>query len=248
MWSSVMNFLDVHSNVGQLVRDRPARARVFERLGIDYCCGGKRPLDEVCRDRGLDLDRVLDELAGEDGRALAAEPVDWSAAPMSELADHIEATHHAYLRRELPRLDGLMEKVVAAHAARHAELWDLLAVFRGLKRELESHMLKEELVLFPMVRQLQQATERPRFHCGSVANPIAVMEHEHDSAGVALARLRALTGGYAAPADACHTYRALLDGLAELEADLHLHIHKENNILFPRAHEAEAALATGSGN
>jgi regulator of cell morphogenesis and NO signaling len=242
-----MNVLDPHSTVGQLVRERPALARVFERFGIDYCCGGKRPLDQACQERGLEVGLVLDELAGQDVDAPAAEEVDWSAAPMSELADHIEATHHAFLRRELPRLEGLLEKVVAAHGPRHPELRDLRAVFAGLKSELEGHMLKEERVLFPMVRQLQRATARPRFHCGSVANPIAVMEHEHDDAGTALAWLRARTGGYTPPADACNTYRALLGGLAELEADLHLHIHEENNILFPRARDAEAALSGAAG-
>jgi regulator of cell morphogenesis and NO signaling len=238
-----MNVLDAQATVGQLVRERPSRARVFERFGIDYCCGGKRPLDEACRKEGLDLGLVLDALADPDPNPLGSEAVDWSAVPMGELADHIEATHHVYLRHELPRLAGLLEKVVAAHGRNHHELWDVRVVFAGLKAELEEHMLKEERVLFPMVRQLERATTLPRFHCGSVGNPIVVMEHEHDAAGAALASLRTLTDGYTPPAGACNTYRALFDGLASLEADLHLHIHKENNILFPRARDAEAALA-----
>lgn len=242
-----MNVLDTQAAVGQLVRERPARARVFERFGIDYCCGGRRPLDQACRERQLDLGLVLDALNELDPHAHGADAADWSTAPMGELADHIEATHHAYLRRELPRLAGLLEKVVAAHGDRHPELWDVRMVFAGLKAELENHMLKEERILFPMVRQLERAATLPRFHCGSVGNPIVVMEHEHDAAGAALASLRSLTDGYTPPAGACNTYRALLDGLAELEADLHLHIHKENNILFPRARDAEAALALGSG-
>jgi regulator of cell morphogenesis and NO signaling len=235
-----MTTLDGQATVGQLVRERPSRARVFERLGIDYCCGGKTPLDRACRAGGLDLARVLRELADEDARP-EADPVDWSTATLGALADHIEATHHAYLRRELPRLERLAEKVAAAHGARHPELLDVLAVFSALKSELESHMLKEEWALFPMVRLLDGATAPPRSPCGSVADPIAAMEHEHDDAGAALARLRSLTGGYTPPAGACNTYRALLDGLADLEADLHLHVHKENNILFPKARDAEAA-------
>lgn len=242
-----MNPLDAQSTVGQLVRERPNRARVFERLGIDYCCGGKLPLDDACRAKGLDLNRVLSELAGADGRASETDTEDWSTAPMSELADHIETVHHEYLRRELPRLERLVEKVDAAHGARHHELRELRTVYAGLKAELEEHMMKEERVLFPMIRHLEQATTLPRFHCGSVGNPIAVMEHEHDSAGAALASLRKLTGDYTPPADACNTFRAMLAGLAELESDLHLHVHKENNILFPRARDAEAALALSAG-
>jgi regulator of cell morphogenesis and NO signaling len=234
--------LDEQATVGQLVRERPARARVFERLGIDYCCGGKTPLDRACRAVGIDLARILRDLAEEDARP-EADPVDWSTAPMAALADHIEATHHAFLRRELPRLERLAEKVAAAHGARHPELLEVRAVFSGLKSELEVHMLKEEWVLFPMVSQLDGATAPPRFPCGGVAYPIATMEHEHGDAGAALERLRGLTGGYTPPAGACNSYRALLDGLADLEADLHLHVHKENNILFPKARDAEAALS-----
>lgn len=237
-----MTTLDEKVTVGELVRERPARARVFERLGIDYCCGGKMPLERACRAGGLDLARVLRELAEEDARP-EVDPVDWSTTTMGALADHIEATHHAFLRRELPRLEHLAEKVTAAHADRHPELREVRAVLSGLKVEMESHMLKEERVLFPMVRLLDGATAPPQFPCGSVAYPIAAMEHEHDDAGAALARLRSLTGGYTPPADACNSYHALLDGLADLEADLHLHVHKENNILFPRACDAEAALA-----
>jgi regulator of cell morphogenesis and NO signaling len=243
-----MNALDAQTTVGELVRDRPSRARVFERFGIDYCCGGKTPLDRACRQSGLDPDQILRELADQDVDAREPEAVDWSTAPMHALADHIEDVHHGLLRRELPRLEHLAEKVAAAHGAGHPELLDVRATFAGLKTELEQHMFKEERVLFPMIRLLDGATELPRFHCGSLVFPIAAMEHEHDDAGAALSRLRALTGGYAPPPDACNSYRALLDGLAEMEADLHLHVHKENNILFPRAREAEAALATRIGH
>jgi regulator of cell morphogenesis and NO signaling len=227
------------TSVGELVAQRPGRARVFERLGIDYCCGGKTSLDQACREKGLDVAIVLGELeaidAGHDG-------FDASSATMAELVDHIVERHHGYLYRELPRLAVVADQVKAAHGANHPELYELREVLDSLKEELTFHMLKEEKILFPILKQLETANEMPQFHCGCVGNPIAVMEHEHADTGAALARLHTLTSGYAPPADACPTYRALLDGLAELEADLHRHIHEENNILFPRARVAEEAL------
>lgn len=229
--------------VGELVARRPASARVLERHGLDYCCGGKRPLAQACAERGLPVAELLAEIDREEATAPAGPQADVSGATLSELIDDIVGSHHAFLRRELPRLTELIERTVAAHAGRHPDLCELQRVFLGLRTELELHMRKEEEVLFPMLRTIEAASTRPAFHCGSLANPIRVMEDEHDRAGEALASMRRLTEGYAPPADACHTYRAALTGLAELEADLHRHIHKENNILFPRALEAEARLA-----
>jgi regulator of cell morphogenesis and NO signaling len=163
---------------------------------------------------------------------------------MVEMIDHIVATHHAYLRRELPRLTALAGLVFGAHGSRHPELKELCGIFDSLREELLLHMLKEEKVLFPIIARLEGASEIPQFHCGSVMNPIRAMEHEHDDAGAALARLREIAGGYIPPADACPSYRALLEGLAELERDLHLHIHEENNVLFPRARAAEDPLSS----
>jgi regulator of cell morphogenesis and NO signaling len=237
--------------VGRLVAEDPRRARLFERLGIDYCCGGRAPLGRACRAKGLDVAAVLRELeAGEDEAEPRYDehgPFDGSTATMGEVIGHIVATHHAYLYRELPRLADLAGRVVNAHGNRHPELRELRDVFESLGDELRSHMVKEEQVLFPIIARLEAAIEMPGLRCGGVGNPIRVMEHEHDDAGAALARLRALTDGYTPPADACPTYRALLDGLAELEADLHLHIHEENNILFPRARAADDALHAAAG-
>jgi len=242
----IANGVDPNTRVGELVAQRPGRSRVFERLGIDYCCGGKTPLDRACREKGLDVDNVLREIAVSDDETHEEDRIDWNQVPMGDLADHIVGVHHGYLRRELPRLAALMEKLVAAHGTRHPELTEVRDTVLSLKDELDSHMLKEEMVLFPIVKQLQTATSMPSFHCGSVNNPIFVMMHEHEDTGNALARLRSLTHGYQAPADACETYRATLAGLAALEADLHSHIHKENEILFPRARAAEAALCAGA--
>jgi regulator of cell morphogenesis and NO signaling len=226
------------ATVGQLVAERPARARVFERFGIDYCCGGKKPLTQACHEKGVDVNAVMQELSQADARP-SAEERDWSKASLTELADHIEATHHQYLKAELPRLASLTQKVASVHGQRHPELIEVFQIFAEFKQELDAHLMKEEQILFPMIRQLEASAEPVQFHCGSIQNPIRVMVMEHDSAGDALQRMRELTQDYAVPADACNTYRAMLDALTQLEADMHQHVHKENNILFPRAVEAE---------
>ena len=157
------------------------------------------------------------------------------------LVDHIETTHHRYLWDELPRVTALVDKIVSVHGERHPELTEIATCFAEVRADLEPHMAKEERVLFPMIRQLATASEVPTFHCGSLRNPIAVMLSEHDAVGDLLARLRLLTDGYTPPADGCATYVACFSAMAELEADTHLHIHKENNVLFPLVVRLEAA-------
>lgn len=233
--------------VGEIVSERTSRSRVFEQFGIDYCCGGSVTLDEACRKSDVDIDDVCTALDEQHPASGDADEPDWSTLSLSDLADDIVARHHTLLRAELPRLGGLIDRVLDAHGANHPELKDLRDIFAALQNELYSHMMKEERALFPIVKQLEQARSQGlksiQFHCGSVNNPIQVMEHEHDSAGAALRRMRELTSGFQPPGDACTTYRALLSGLQELEADLHLHIHKENNILFPGAARLEGELA-----
>jgi regulator of cell morphogenesis and NO signaling len=225
--------------VGQLVVERPGRARVFEKLGIDYCCGGQKPLSEVCQAKGLDLAAVTAQLDAEPQQPAER---NWATASLTDLCDHIESTHHAYLREELPRLEFLTGKVANRHGEIRPALVEVHQVFLALKSELEMHMMKEERVLFPMCREMDAADGPVSFHCGSVANPIEVMVREHDDAGGALERMRELTDNYALPLDACNTYRALFDSLQQLERDMHQHIHKENNILFPRAIRSERML------
>lgn len=237
-----MSTIDPRTPVGRLAAEQPGRSEVLERYGIDYCCGGKRPLERVCREQGIDVEALLRELTDSDVRGGAVDTFDAMRATLAELVDHIVSFHHYYLRRELPRLAAHMDKVVTVHGGHHPELIEARDVFLRLKEELRFHMVKEEEVLFPIIKQLDWATDMPEFHCGSVVRPILVMEHEHAEAGVALARLRTLTDGYTPPAGACTTYRVLLAGLAGLEADLHRHIHEENNVLFPRARAVEAML------
>lgn len=233
----------VDTTVGQLVIERPSRARVFEKLGIDYCCGGKKPLRQALEEKGLEAQRVLAELEKEQSGGSAQAERNWATASITDLCDHIEQTHHEYLRQELPRMEYLTQKVADRHGDRRPELQEIHRVMVALKEELDSHIAKEEQVLFPICRRLDTADHLPQSHCGSVNNPIAVMLREHDDAGNALARFRELTDNYTLPADACNTYRAMFDGLQHLEQDLHQHIHKENNILFPKAVRAEKLLS-----
>jgi regulator of cell morphogenesis and NO signaling len=223
-----------------IVDANPGAARVLEHHQLDYCCGGQRTLDEACADCDLDPTVVLAALDTLEPGGVA----DWTTMDPSTLVDHIEATHHRYLHDELPRLGALAEKVLGVHGARHPELREVGATYSALRVDLEPHLMKEEQVLFPMIRQLATATVTPSFHCGSIANPIRMMLLEHDQAGDLLARLRELTNGFTPPDDACASYQALYLGLAELEADTHLHVHKENNVLFPAVLALDDALST----
>lgn len=238
-----MSAFTLDQTVGELVREHPARSRIFERLGIDYCCGGKKSLAEVCAAKKLDpqtVIRTLQAVEAERGYVAGEDP---AAMTLTELADHIEATHHAYLKTELPRLHQIINKVATVHGGAHPELAQVLAVFNVLQDEMIQHMAKEERILFPIIRQLEAAKGPSAFHCGSISNPIGVMEREHESAGDALRRIRSLTADYAVPESACNTYRVMLDSLARLEADMHQHVHKENNILFPAAIALERGKA-----
>jgi len=215
--------IDPSRTVAELVLERPARARVFETLGVDYCCGGKQSLTAACDVRGL---VVTDTVAAlESAAELPSSEPDWTRATLPDLCDHIVAVHHDRLREELPRLDGLLEKVVRAHADEHPELRELRDTFVTLRSELEEHIALEEAELFPAVRAGGPYD----------ADQVASLEHDHEVAGSALERLRDLSGGYALGHALCNTHRATLDSLRDLELDLHQHIHEENNVLFPRA-------------
>lgn len=215
--------------LGEIVTNHPDLARHLEERGLDYCCGGGQSLAEACAASGLDPAATASAL----GSVTTAPPEPWADLGPAALVDHIESTHHAYLHSELPRLGELAAKVATVHGDRHPELASVLSTYVALRNDLEPHLAKEERVLFPGIRQLAAAEVAPSFPFGTVQNPISMMMREHDHAGELLASLRELTGGYEAPEDGCASYRALYDGLAELEADTHLHVHKENNRLFP---------------
>ncbi|MDC3378793.1 iron-sulfur cluster repair di-iron protein [Planctomycetota bacterium] len=216
------------NTVAQLAREHPLSTRTFARYGIDFCCGGGRPLRAVCQERGLDPEAVVAEVL-EDVADPSADSKRWDQEPSADLIDHILVAFHEPLREELPRLEAMCRKVNRVHHDKAPEqLSKLLDCYLALKDELEAHMLKEERVLFPMIK---------RGHGASAREPMACMEHEHVRAGSALKRIRALTSDFVAPEAACNTWRALWSGLEALEASLHQHIHLENNVLFPRAVE-----------
>jgi regulator of cell morphogenesis and NO signaling len=231
----------LETTVGQWVARRPSTSRIFESFGIDYCCGGNKTLGQACAEQRLDPQAVLARLQ-EDEHSGAGPAASWLDAPLAELCDHIEVTHHAYLKTELPRLTEIVAKVVRVHGADHAELKSVQQALAELRAELEPHMFKEEQILFPAIRWLERSQSPVAFPFGSIANPIGMMELEHDGAGNALRQIREFTRDYEVPDGACNTYRAMLDGLHALEQDMHVHVHKENSILFPRAVQRETAL------
>jgi regulator of cell morphogenesis and NO signaling len=231
--------IDVEMTLAEVVDAHPQLAREFERRSLDYCCGGGRTLAEACVRQGLDPVATVAELAD---AAQGSVPAEWATMTADALVDHLEATHHRYLWAEMPRVTALLDKIVSVHGGRHPELLEIAACFAQARADLEPHMLKEERMLFPMIRELAASTTSPAFHCGSLRNPISVMLAEHDAVGDLLARLRQLTGRYEPPADGCASYTACFAALAELEADTHLHIHKENNVLFPMVVRIESGL------
>jgi regulator of cell morphogenesis and NO signaling len=226
--------------VRELALEEPGAARVFERLGIDYCCGGKQTLEQACRAASIPVSKALDALkVGQRSTPVPSNDRHWQTEPLCDLLSHIKNTHHKYTREEIARLGPLFDKVCSVHGERHPELFELRATFQGLAQELTTHMMKEEMVLFPYIGRMEESVIQnepilpPPFV--TIRNPVSMMEREHDSAGNALRALRASSNGYTAPPDGCVSYQTLYKTLAELEADLHQHIHLENNILFPRA-------------
>lgn len=228
-----MQDLCMHDSIETFLKRNPAAGRVFDSLGIDYCCGGARTLEAACLAGGLDADRVvglLDELETA-GRDAALD----SASGIAELADRIEREHHDRLKEELPRLEALARKVARVHGPADPRLALVHERFRTFSEEMALHMDKEENILFPALRELEAGGQPGGFHCGSLAAPIRVMLDDHAGAVEALKTLRELTGDYSPPEWACGSYRALLAGLRDLDADMTVHVRKEEDLLFPRA-------------
>ena len=230
--------------VREIALEQPTSIRVFEHFGIDYCCGGRKPLADACAASNLEIDAVLAALeAAAQGPVVTSE--DWTQAPLGTLIEHIVATHHVYVKNELPRLNALAERVVRRHGDTQAELPEIQTKLAQLDEELTHHLAKEEVMLFPYVAKLERAAKdggaKPHACFGTVENPITMMTNEHDAAGALLAEIRNLSHDFTTPPGACPTYHAFFDGLREFEQDLNEHIHLENNILFPRAIQLEAS-------
>jgi len=212
--------LGIDDPVKSFVKNNPQCTKVFEELNIDFCCGGDTSLLTACEEEDLEPHWVYQRLV-ELQPAPSTREKDVSDLTLTELTEHLESTHHVYLKKALPRLVALMDKVHQAHSPRHPELTRLQTVVENLRADLEPHLLKEEQILFPLIRQLEAAQ-----------GPIRVMRSEHDGAGELLKEMRTLTNVYVVPKDGCQSFQLLYEGLKELEEDTHIHIHKENNILF----------------
>jgi regulator of cell morphogenesis and NO signaling len=234
--------------VREVVVNYPLLRQPLEELGIDYCCGGLRSMAEAVRAAGREWDETRTALIKDWNDAQKTEtPVDWNAASTTALVDHILESHHVFTRAQLERIDGLLQKVQRAHGEKHGSLLaSLRALFDDLRADISEHLMKEEQILFPVIKEIDAFVAgtgtRPAFHCGTIEHPIRQMLMEHDTAGEVLVQWRRLTDNYQPPADACQTFGALYDALQALEADLHEHIHLENNILFPRSLTQEQSM------
>lgn len=232
--------------VREIAVQLPQSTKLFEKLKIDYCCGGNRTLTEASSSAGVEVSDVVKMLEEQSEQAPQSGFVDFQNLSLPELITHILETHHVFTQEEMTRLEALTAKVIAAHGANHPELHQVGKFFALLSADLKQHMFKEEQVLFPYILALEGAVRSnqiaPFATFGTVKNPVRMMMREHDTAGEILRELRAVTSDYAMPGDACISYRTLYEALAAFEKDLHQHIHLENNLLFPSAIKLEAQL------
>lgn len=226
--------------VGELSAELAGAARIFESFGIDYCCGGNRPLNIVCAELGISLEKVIDML---EQPQRESDFIDWRNRSLTELINYIMDKHHVFTRNELARIAVLFEKVITAHGEKHPELIQLHYLFRLLNDELLPHMIKEEKILFPYIMAIEKInnsdTAIPSICFDTVMHPVQRMMSEHDAAGDLLLEIRTISGEFNLPIDACQSFKILYQSLSNLEQDLHKHIHLENNILFPQAIEVE---------
>ena len=232
-----MNDLKTKS-LAQIVNSNHRAASVFEKYHLDFCCKGKRTLQQACVESELPVDDILAELNKSDQQGTVKVTINFGKLSLSQLVEHIISTHHEYVKKEMPAIAMYLQKVAAKHGGHHPEMLKVLQLFTAVKEEMELHMKKEEAVLFPRIKELEKqllAGNQPQINIAYLKSPILMMEQEHDHAGAALAEIRQLTANFNLPADACTTYRLSFAALESFELDLHQHVHLENNILFPKA-------------
>ncbi|HLV70506.1 MAG TPA: iron-sulfur cluster repair di-iron protein [Xanthomarina sp.] len=236
---------EAQKQIGQFVAEDYRTAAVFSNYGIDFCCKGHRTIEEVCAKNNIDSNELLNKL----DKVLSGntnQSIDYKSWPLDLLAEYIEKKHHRYVEEKTPVLRQFLDKLCKVHGERHPELFKINELFTASTGELAAHMKKEELILFPFIKKMVKAQIdkgsilAPQF--GSVENPIAMMMEEHDNEGERFRQIAELTNNYNPPADACNTYKVTFAMLDEFEKDLHLHIHLENNILFPEAAKLEKAF------
>lgn len=236
------------SVIGMVVADDYRAAGVFEQAGIDFCCNGNRTIEAACKEQNMSPDRLLVNLQMVlDSSARKDDAVsDYKSWPLDLLADFIEKKHHRYVTAQIPVIQAFLEKIVRVHGHNHPELAEIKGLFDASAGELTAHMKKEELMLFPFIRKMVQAKQAGNNDVaapfGTIQNPIRMMMHEHDGEGERFRRIKDLSNQYTSPADGCNTYRAAYATLKAFEDDLHLHIHLENNILFPKSIELEQSF------
>ena len=243
--SCEINFAPKVPTVGELVAADYRKADVFKKYGIDFCCGGKKSVEKSCAEAGVDYVAVMTELLNIEN-ASAKPSQRYNEWKLDFLADYIVNTHHSYVRTAVPLLIAYTQRVAERHGDTQPALVEIAAIFQTVADEMTMHMVKEEKMLFPFIKQLahahQTGTPLPRAPFGSVDNPIHMMEHEHETVGEAMRRIAKLTNNFTPPANACNTYKVTFAKLQEFENDLHEHVHLENNVLFPRAIALEKAL------
>lgn len=237
----IMNRPDEHSTVREWLAFRPSLARILTQRGFDLCRDADTSLAVLCNERSLDPMMVKAELDRFSGITHHEMGLDWATAPIAELCQHLESVHHGFYRRELPRLASLLENVAATYSASHPDTRELAEAFRQFRSALESHVEREDRELFPVIRQLAAMRQADDPH--GLASLINSLEEDHDTVDAKLLRMRELTHGFVAPPNVCQTFQSLLDGLWELEMNLHQNVYEENRFLFPRAMRRESALA-----
>ncbi len=232
--------------VGQLVAQDYRKAEVFKKFGIDFCCGGKKTLEKACQEKGINISELQNELKQTETESVTASQK-YSEWDPGFLSDYIVNTHHKYVEKALPVIYEYTQKVARVHGYAHPETIEIANIFEQVIEELNHHMMKEEEILFPYIKWLEQAysngsgLESSKFQ--TVMQPIGVMEQEHEEVGMLLEKIKELSSNFIPPASACTTYRLAYAKLKEFEEDLHQHIHLENNILFPAAFQLEQQLA-----
>lgn len=226
--------------LAQIVNNNHKAASVFEKHHLDFCCKGKRSLEQACHEQQLTLSAItaeLEEVVSQEKN----DTIEFDKMSLTQLSDYIVQTHHAYVKNEMPQINEYLHKVASKHADRHPELFKIFQTFAAVKEEMEGHMKKEELILFPRIKELEKLANNEagqfQMNIGYLQSPINVMEHEHDHAGSQLNEIRLMTNEYTPPQDACTTYRLSFAALKAFETDLHHHVHLENNVLFPKAIE-----------
>jgi regulator of cell morphogenesis and NO signaling len=239
-------------SLAQIVNSNHRAASVFEKYHLDFCCKGKRSLEQACTEQQLIVTEITDELENLFSNENDTSSIDFEKMNLTQLCDYIVQTHHDYVKKEMPQIYAYLHKVSSKHGERHPELYKIFQTFAVVKEEMEGHMKKEELVLFPRIKELQKLADnekaQPQLNIGYLQFPIAAMEQEHDHAGNLLNDIRVFSNDYTPPQDACTTYRLCFAALKVFEMDLHQHVHLENNILFPKAIEIFKELQTTAFN